>query len=89
MLKKFSEGLVGQAIVGVNTHQQISNPTRYGGLAINTCRLSEETKEPFKRGELTTCDIKLKLKSQDQTLPMKRDHADIEKRANRREKEDY
>ena len=31
VLKKLGESLVGQAIVCVNTHQQISNPTRYGG----------------------------------------------------------
>ena len=64
VLKKFSQSLVGQAIVlvGVNTHQQISNPTRYGGLAINTCRLVEETEELFRRGEVTTCEIIMKLK---------------------------
>ena len=78
-LKKFSESLVGQAIMGVNTNEQISNPTRYGGLAINTCRLVEETEELFRRGEVTTCELKLKLKSQDQTLPMKRGYAEFRK----------
>ena len=79
VIKKLSESLFGQAIVGANTHHQISNPTRYGGLAINTCRLIEETEELFRRGEMTSSELKLKLKTQDQTLPMKQDYVEYRK----------
>ena len=51
------------------THQQISNPTRFGGLAINTCRWAEESKELFARCEETSKELKRKLVSNDNSLP--------------------
>lgn len=67
--KRLVEGLVGQKIPNEKTLQQISNPTRYGGLAINTCRWAEETKELFERCEETSKELKQKLISNDNALP--------------------
>ena len=89
VLKRFSESLVGQAIVGANIHQQISNPTRYGGLAINTCSLVEDTEELFRRKEMATSELKLKLKAQDKTLSMKQDYAEYRKESEREGKRRY
>ncbi len=60
VLKRFSVSKAGQEILGANIHQQISNPTRYEGLAINTCRIIGETEELFRRSEMTTSVLKLK-----------------------------
>ena len=49
LFKIFSKGLVSQKMAGTNTHKQVSNPTRYGGLASNTFRLIEETEELFQK----------------------------------------
>ena len=86
VFKFFVESLVGQTILDNRIHDQISNPTRYGGLAINTNRLAEESKELFMRGETTTSDLEHKLITQDQSLParqfrlQKRDGAGSQKK---------
>lgn len=77
--KKLAESLVGQAIVGRNTLEQVSNPTRYGGLAIAAINLMEETREMFSRGEVTSGDLKSKLINQDHALPIKMDMSEFKK----------
>ena len=81
--RKLCEGMLGQAIADEGTYTQISNPIRFGGLAINTTRLAEETKEIFDRGNVTTNDLKEKLVNQDQSLPAKYDHTEYRKEVER------
>ena len=59
--RSLCEGLLGKEIVDERTYKQISNPIRFGGMAINTTRLAEETKEIFDRGNITTYVLKEEL----------------------------
>ena len=77
--KKLAESLVGQAIVGRNTLEQVANPTRYGGLAIAALNPKEETHELFARGEITSKDLKSKLIKHEQTLPLIMDMTEVKK----------
>ena len=47
IFRRLCEGLLGKEIVDERIYAQISNPIRFGGMAINTTRLAEETKEIF------------------------------------------
>ena len=62
--------MVGQSIRDENKQKDISNPTRFGGLAINASHLVEKSREIHLRGEITTNDLKTKLIMQGQTLPI-------------------
>ena len=70
-LKVFAESLVGQYIRDKNVMNEIANPIRFGGLAINASNLMEESRELFLRGVITTNDLKTKLIMQDPTLRIK------------------
>ena len=78
------EGLSGKGIVDERIYTQKSNPIRFGGLAINTKRLAEETKEIFDRGNMTTYVLKEKLINQDQICPQNTTIPNVEKKSRRR-----
>ena len=64
-LRILAESIVGQSISDENTVSEISNPTRYGGLAISDSHLVEKSRELYLRGQITTNDLKTKLIAQD------------------------
>ena len=66
-----AESLVRQSIKDENTLSEMSNPTSYGGLAINASHLVEESGKLYLRGNITINDLKMKLIAQDRKLQIK------------------
>ena len=71
--KTMVESLVGQTIVDEKIHEQVSNPTRFGGLAINTKWLEEETRELHARCVESTKELKQILMSNENTIPERKE----------------
>ena len=77
--KKMVEVLCNKKIIKPRKWNEISLPTRHGGLGINVTSLSEEANAQYSKCEVVSDDLKKKLINQDHTLPLKPDLKELKK----------